>query len=133
MALSFRHRTTMSMVNDILHAPLQYQGVMVSSTFTDLKEHRAALIKAIKGQGLTDVAMENDSAKPDLDVIDSSLQMVRDSSAYIGVISRKYGQTPKCPNRNPDKLSITELEFNEAQRLNRPILLFIMGENHPAA
>jgi hypothetical protein len=37
---------------------------MVSSTFTDLKEHRAALIEAIKGQGLTDVAMENDSAKP---------------------------------------------------------------------
>jgi hypothetical protein len=104
---------------------------MVSSTFTDLKEHRTALIKAIKGQGLTDVAMENDSAKPDLDVIDSSLQMVRDSSAYISVISRKYGQTPKCKKRNPDNLSITELEFNEAQRLNRPILLFIMGEKHP--
>jgi hypothetical protein len=118
------------MVNDKLPAPLQYQGVMVSSTFTDMKEHRAVLIKAIKGQGLTDVAMENDSAKPDLDVIESSLQMVRDSSAYVGVISRKYGQTPKCLNRNPGNLSITELEFNEAQRLNRPILLFIMGEKH---
>lgn len=104
---------------------------MVSSTFTDLKEHRVALIKAIKGQGLTDIAMENDSAKPDLDVIDSSLQMVRDSSAYVGVISRKYGQMPKCPNRNPGNVSITELEFDEAQRLNRPILLFIMGEKHP--
>ena len=111
-------------------APRQYHGVMVSSTFTDLKQHRAALIKAIKGQGLTDVAMENDSAKPDVDVIESSLQMVRDASAYIGVISRKYGQTPLCPKRNPRKLSITELEFNEAQRLKRPILLFIMGENH---
>ncbi|MBA2591620.1 MAG: DUF4062 domain-containing protein [Pseudomonadota bacterium] len=43
-------------------APRQYLGVMVSSTFTDLEQHRAALIKAIKGQGLTDVAMENDSA-----------------------------------------------------------------------
>lgn len=104
---------------------------MISSTFTDLLTHRAALIKAIKGQGLTDVAMENDSAKPDLDVIDSSLQMVRDCSAYVGVISRKYGQIPKCPNRNPEKVSITELEFNEAQRLNRPVLLFIMGEKHP--
>lgn len=103
---------------------------MVSSTFTDLKEHRAALIKAIKGQGLTDVAMKNDSAQPGLDVIDSSLQMVRNSSAYIGVISHKYGQTPKCPDRNPNNVSITELEFNEAQRLNRPILLFIMGETH---
>ena len=104
---------------------------MVSSTFTDLKEHRAALIKAIKGQELTDVAMENDSAKAGLDVVESSLQMVRDGSAYIGVISRKYGQTPKCSRRNPGNVSITELEFNEAQRLDRPILLFVMGEKHP--
>lgn len=119
------------MENERPTTPLQYKGVMVSSTFTDLEEHRAALIKIIKGQGLTDVAMENDSAKPDLDVIESSLQMVRDSSAYIGVISRKYGQTPKCPRRNPGNVSITELEFDEAQRLNRPVLLFIMGEKHP--
>ena len=34
--------------------PLQFKGVMVSSTFTDLEKHRAALIKAIKGQGLTE-------------------------------------------------------------------------------
>ena len=103
---------------------------MISSTGTDLKEHRAVLVEAIKRQGLTDVAMENDSAKPDVDVVDSSLRMVRDASAYIGVISRKYGQTPECPRRNPGKLSITELEFNEAQRLGPPILLFIMGDQH---
>src|SRR5450759_867430 len=106
-------------------APRQYPGVMISSTFEDLKQHRAALIQAIKGQGLTDVAMENDSAKADVDVIDSSLQMVRDASAYVLVIGRKYGQTPRSLDRNPDKLSITELEFNEALRLDRPILLFV--------
>jgi len=88
------------------------------------------LIKAIKGQGLTDVAMENDTAKAGVDLIDSSLQMVRDSAAYVGIISHKYGQIPKCPIRNPKNLSITELEFDEAQRLNRPILLFIMGDEH---
>jgi hypothetical protein len=104
---------------------------MISSTFTDLEQHRAALIDAIKGQGLAAVAMESDTAKPDVDIIDSSLRMVRDASAYIGVISRKYGQTPEDPNRNPGKLSITELEFNEAQRLGRPVLLFIMGPIHP--
>jgi tetratricopeptide (TPR) repeat protein len=116
---------------DPLPAPRHYKGVMISSTFTDLEAHRAALIKAIKGQSLTDVAMENDSALADLDVIDSSLKMVADSSAYIGIISRKYGQVPKCRRRNPGNVSLTELEFNEAQRLNRPILLFIMGEKHP--
>ncbi|MFO0939955.1 MAG: DUF4062 domain-containing protein [Pirellulales bacterium] len=103
---------------------------MVSSTFTDLQEHRAALIDAIHAHDLHAKVMENDSARL-VDVIDSSLQMVRESAAYIGVISLKYGQTPECPIRNPDKLSITELEFNEAQQLGRPILLFIMGDDHP--
>lgn len=96
----------------------------------DLIDHRAALVKAIHGQELYPVAMENDSAKPDVDVIDSSLQMVRNASAYIGVISYKYGQIPESPERNPNRLSLTELEFNEAQRLERPVLLFIMGDNH---
>jgi energy-coupling factor transporter ATP-binding protein EcfA2 len=104
---------------------------MISSTFADMKQHRAALIEAVVGEGLTAVAMESDAARPDVDVIDSSLRMVREASAYIGVISRKYGQTPECPKRNPGKLSLTELEFNEAQRLGRPTLLFIMGPKHP--
>src|ERR1017187_6072358 len=108
------------MPNDENAAPRRIHGVMLSSTFTDLEQHRAALIKAIKGEGLTDVAMENDSAKPDVDVIDSSLRMVQEASAYIGVISRRYGQTPSCPKRNPNELSMTELEFNEAQGLGRP-------------
>jgi hypothetical protein len=103
---------------------------MVSSTFTDLKEHRAALIRALNEHGLHPKVMEYDSAKPVGDVIDSSLQMVRDSAAYILVISQKYGQTPECSTRNPNKLSITELEFNEAQQLNRPTLLYIMGDEH---
>ncbi|HEV7668758.1 MAG TPA: DUF4062 domain-containing protein [Thermoanaerobaculia bacterium] len=118
------------MTNETNPAPRAYQGVMISSTFTDLEQHRQALIRAIKAQGLTDVAMENDSAKSDIDVLDSSLQMVRDSAAYVGVISRKYGQIPKDPGRNPANLSLTELEFDEAQRLKRPVLLLIMGDKH---
>jgi hypothetical protein len=103
---------------------------MVSSTFTDLQQHRAALIKAINGQELKPVVMEYDSAKPLVDVLESSLQMVRKASGYVGVIAHKYGQIPECPKRNPDGLSLTELEFNEARRLERPVLLFIMGDNH---
>src|ERR1039457_2530970 len=86
-------------------APRLFKGVTVSSTFTDLKDHRAALIQTIGREGLKEIAMESDSAKL-VDVIESSLQMVRDGSAYIGVISHKYGQTPLDPKRNPRKLSI---------------------------
>lgn len=112
-----------------MHKPQLFHGVTISSTFTDLEEHRAALIKIIKANGLTEIAMENDAAKY-MDVIDSSIEMVRNGTAYIGIIAKKYGQTPEDPVRNPDKLSITELEYNEAFRLDRPILLFIMGEDH---
>jgi hypothetical protein len=110
--------------------PRKIDGVMISGTFSDLVEHRKVLVRALKGVGLADVAMENDSAKLS-DVIESSLKMVRDSAGYVLVISHKYGQIPPSPERNPDRRSITELEFNEAQRLGRPILLFLMGEDHP--
>ena len=109
--------------------PRDFKGVMVSSTFTDLKEHRAALIEAINAHGFHPNVMEYDSARL-VDVIDSSLNMVRESAAYILIISQKYGQIPDCPKRNPDNISITELEFNEAVELRRPILLFIMGDDH---
>ncbi len=118
------------MPNNNQHQPYHVPQVMVSSTFTDLKKHRDALIAVIPKYNLHAKVMENDSASLQ-DVIDSSLQMVRDSAAYIGVISLKYGQTPNCTQRNPDELSITELEFNEALRLERLILLFIMGDDHP--
>lgn len=109
--------------------PRRVLQVMVSSTFTDLRQHRASLIDAIHAHKLHANVMEHDSARL-IDVIDSSLQMVRDSAAYIGVVGLKYGQTPECPERNPDRLSITELEFNEAQRIGRPILLYVMGDEH---
>jgi Domain of unknown function (DUF4062) len=118
------------MPTDDTHLPKLVQQVMVSSTFTDLEEHRAALILAIQRANLHPMVMEHSNAKPAGDVVDSSLGMVRDSAAYILIISRKYGQQPECPSRNPGKLSITELEFNEAQRLGRPTLLFIMDKGH---
>lgn len=112
------------------HSPRTIAQVMVSSTFSDLKEHRAALIAAIHKHKLHANVMEHDNAKASGDVIDSSLRMVRDSAAYVLLIGFKYGQTPEDTQRNREQLSITELEFNEAQRLNRHILLFIMDDDH---
>ncbi|HEY0992521.1 MAG TPA: DUF4062 domain-containing protein [Kofleriaceae bacterium] len=118
------------MTHELVTRPVLYRGVTISSTFSDLQKHRQALIAAIGHGALKPIAMEDDAATLS-DIIDSSLQMVRDGSAYIGIIGHKYGQTPECPHRNPKRLSITELEFNEALRLKRPILLFIMADDHP--
>jgi hypothetical protein len=111
-------------------APRQYLGVMISSTFQDLEQHRAALMKAIGGQSLHPVAMEQDAARPAGTVIDSSLEKVRDAAAYIGVIGHSYGSIPDSAEHNPERFSLTELEFREAQRLGRPMLIFIMGAGH---
>ena len=108
-----------------------YRAVTVSSTFTDLKPHRSEVREALTRFDLLPKVMEHDGARADADVIDSSLGFVQDSSAFIGIISHKYGQTPACPERNPEGLSISELEFNKAMELGRPILLFIMSEDHP--
>lgn len=118
----------MTPVNPAL--PRVFHGVMVSSTFVDLVSHRKAVEQAIERHDLKAITMERDSAKADGDVLDSSLRMVRDCAAYVAVIGRSYGQVPTCERRNPDGLSLTELEFNEALRLERPILLFIMGDEH---
>ena len=118
------------MPNETSITPRAFKGVMVSSTFKDLMELRAALIKIVDGAEFKSVVMENDSAKSDVDIIDSSLRMVTEASVYIGIVSKKLGQTPKCPIRNPNKLSITELEFNRAVELDRPILLFLMGDGY---
>ena len=88
---------------------------MVSSTFADLREHRAALMKALNGQHLHAVAMEDDSARP-LTVVESSLEKVHDSAAYIVIISRRYGAIPECGS-NPAGLSLTHLEFREEAKL----------------
>ena len=111
-------------------APRDYHGVMVSSTFRDLQAHRAALAEAIGRHNMHPVSMEQDTALPAGTVVDASLTKVRDASAYVGIISHCYGHVP-ATELNPDRLSLTELEFQEARRLDRPILIFIMGENHP--
>jgi len=103
---------------------------MLSSTFADLEEHRQSAIDAILKFGFMPRVMEFSGTNADKDVIDTSLTMVRDAAAYVGIIGFRYGQTPFDSARNPNRLSVTELEFNEATRLGRPIILFIMDEAH---
>ena len=110
-------------------APRTFIGVTISSTFTDLEEHRQILINSAIEYDMFPLAMEHDAAK-DMNVIESSLRLVREGAAYIGIIGHKYGQVPESKEYNPDRLSITELEFNEAVRLKRPIILFFMGDDH---
>ncbi|MEJ2887966.1 protein phosphatase 2C domain-containing protein [Actinomycetospora aeridis] len=111
--------------------PRRIHGVMVSSTARDLALHRAAVIDTIsRHRGLRAVAMEQDAARPGGTALTSSLAKVRETAAYVLIIGDTYGQIPESPD-NPEGRSLTELEYREARRLGRPILVFIMGPDHP--
>jgi hypothetical protein len=107
-----------------------HHDIMLSSTSKDLERHREVVIDAITHLGLFPQAMELDSALPE-DLIEGSLNKVRIADAYVGIIGYRYGQTPEDPTRNPDKLSLTELEYNEAEKRSLPICMFVMSDDHP--
>jgi putative protein kinase ArgK-like GTPase of G3E family len=64
--------------------PKAYRGIMVSSTFSDLKDHRREVIQAIEKLGFRANVMETSGAQAETDVIDTSIGMVRDSVAFVG-------------------------------------------------
>ena len=76
------------------------------------------------------MAMENDAALPDHDLISASLAKVEEADAYVGLISYRYGQAPEVADRNPKSLSLTELEFRRALDRKIPICMFIMHDDH---
>ena len=107
-----------------------HHDIMLSSTFRDLKEHRAAVREAITRMGLFPKVMENDSARPE-DLIESSPRMMDAADAYVGILGYRYGQIPECADRNARKLSLTELEYNRAEERGLPICMFVMSDEHP--
>jgi len=104
---------------------------MISSTFNDLKELRTALRDELLKADLFPIAMEHSVLAPASEIIGNSLDMVERATAYIGIISLRYGQVLKDP-RNPKKRSVTRLEYEHARTLGRPTLMFMMDDAYPA-
>ncbi|MBE2271557.1 MAG: DUF4062 domain-containing protein, partial [Anaerolinea sp.] len=103
--------------------------VMVSSTSLDLPNHRKLAIDAILRVGYHPLAMEHLGAA-NTDALGISLKMVDDAEVYIGIFGARYGYIPDDPIRNPQRLSITELEYRRALERGIPILIFFMSPKH---
>lgn len=102
--------------------------VYVSSTYADLKEHRAAVCDVLAKMRYTPVAMENYVAR-DARVKEECLRDVGECEIYMGVIAWRYGHVPG--DDNPQNLSITELEYLHAKELNKPRLIFLLDPRAP--
>jgi tetratricopeptide (TPR) repeat protein len=111
----------------------QHPDVMISSTYTDLILHRKAVSEALLRLGFFPIGMEYDSSKAGKDIIASSMEMATKAQAYVGIVSHRYGGVPKDAARNPQKLSITELEYREALKRGIPVYMFLMSEKHPVS
>lgn len=99
--------------------------VMVSSTFEDLEDPRAEIIRLMGRHELHPVVMEHSPARPTLDTRASSLQMVDSVDAYIGIIGYRYGG--RVP---PEDLSLTELEWRRARERGIPRCFLLMSDDY---
>jgi Domain of unknown function (DUF4062)/TIR domain len=102
--------------------------VYVSSTYSDLREHRESVYRILRQLGHDAVAMETFVAS-DQRPLDQCLAAVAASDLYIGILAFRYGYIPESDN--PDGLSITELEYRHASALGLPRLVFLLGEDTP--
>jgi formylglycine-generating enzyme required for sulfatase activity len=95
--------------------------VYVSSTFIDLEAHRAALKAALEKARYDVECMEKYTAF-DQRPLDRCLADVAATDVYVLLIAHRYGYRPA--EDNPQRRSITHLEYEEASRRNKPRLVF---------
>ena len=93
--------------------------VFISSTYDDMKDYRNAAAEAMTNIQAIPMGMERFTATTQ-PVIDRCYEEIRQCQFCVSIIGFRYGSIYKDTN-----LSYSELEFNEAERLGIPILVFI--------
>jgi formylglycine-generating enzyme required for sulfatase activity len=104
--------------------------IYLSSTYEDLKEYRKVVFDDLRKAGYKVIAMEEYVAT-DKRPVDKCLLDVARSDIYVGLFAFCYGYVPRPEHGNPDGLSITELEFRHAEKLQKPCLTFTVSEDAP--
>ncbi|MFZ5821114.1 MAG: DUF4062 domain-containing protein [Chloroflexota bacterium] len=98
--------------------------VFLSSTYNDLVEHRKAAHDALEQLGLHVIWMEAFGARP-VESTKACLDEVAECELFVGIYAHRYGYIPAGAD-----ISITEQEFDHAQKLGKPIFGFIVNEDH---
>ena len=98
--------------------------VFLSSTYVDLIEHRKAAHDALEKLEVQVIWMEAFGARPE-DSKTACLKEVEESDLFIGIYAHRYGYIPK-----DEDISITEQEFDHAQKLSKPTYGFVVDEDH---
>lgn len=99
---------------------IKYQ-VFLSSTYSDLKEERESIIKAVLEMYHIPIGMEMFSAE-DEDQWEIIRRTIDVSDYYVLVLGLRYG------SKTSDGISFTQKEYEYALENNIPILAFVMDE-----
>ena len=99
--------------------------IFVSSTYKDLVEHRRAVLEQVVRRDLLFRGMEHFGADPENQApAEKIVQQVREADVYVGIFGVRYGFVDAQTG-----VSMTELEFNEAETLAKPKLLYVLHED----
>jgi hypothetical protein len=111
--------------------------IFVSSSFEDLKDHRASAIRVLRQLGHEVIAME-DMTAGSLAPLAKVLEMVDRSEAYVGIFAWRYGYAPQAgaeapvvAGATPGQTSITEYEYLRAIERGLPVMAFLLDERWP--
>jgi len=93
--------------------------IYLSSIFVDLKTHREAVYRQLLQHDI--IAMEDYVARDDRPAA-QCLRDVASSDLYVGLFAWRYGFIQA--QDNPRSLSVTEMEYREAEAKPIPRLVF---------
>jgi len=100
---------------------IRRQQVFVSSTYVDLIDERQRVLHTLIGMGCFPAGMEFFPADSE-SAWNHVRQVIEDSDIYILIVGGRYGSTDE------QGLSFTEKEYDYAQSIHLPILVFLHGD-----
>jgi len=105
----------------------KHLSVFLSSTYKDLIGHRNAVKDQIIRRDMLFRGMEHFGADPGgLAPATKIVDEVRKTDVYLGIFGVRYGYVDQATG-----LSMTELEFNEAETSGKPMLLYVIRDDAP--
>jgi hypothetical protein len=105
--------------------PLKPIQTFVSSTYEDLKEHRAHVIRALRRSGIFVDPMEDWTAASDEPKVFSQ-ERVKGCHFCVLLVAFRRGYVPEN-----ETLSVTQLEYRAAMEKGMDVLVYILDEHAP--
>src|SRR5262245_13154396 len=97
--------------------------IFLSSTSEDLKEHRSAVIEAIRRLGQIPICMEDFDAAP-ADPLEFCRQEVKSVDAMVVIVGYNFGHVPKPRGGGGDGKSMVWHEVEAAANEGKPLFCY---------